>query len=156
MKSDLEKAKALLRNGKYTCVICSGDNIYTSTERGVKPLLAWTDSKTDMKGFSAADKVIGKAAAFLYVILGVDSVYADIISEPAKAIFEEKGIALEYGLLVQAIKNRSGTGFCPMETAVKSIFEPSAALEAIRKKAAELAENPSPGNSLSDTSRNNQ
>ena len=139
MKSDIEKAKEILKSGGYTCVICSDDKIFTSTERGVKPLLAWIDSATDMKGFSAADKVVGKAAAFLYVILGVHAVFAGVISEHAKNVLEENGIAVEYGCLTEAIRNRAGTGFCPMETAVKSISEPIAALEAVRRKLKELA-----------------
>lgn len=133
MKTDLEKAKSLLKSGKYTCVVCAGDDICTATERGVKPLLAWIDSGTDLNGFSAADKVVGKAAAFLYVILGVKFVYADVMSKPAKDTLEENGIAAEYGCLADAIRNRAGTGFCPMETAVRDISEPQAALDKIRE-----------------------
>lgn len=138
MRSDIEKAKSLLKSGGYTCVLCSEDKVYTSTERGVKPLLAWIDSGTDMSGFSAADKVVGKAAAFLYVILGVKAVYAGVISESAEKVLTENGIAVEYGTLTDAIRNHAGTGFCPMETAVKSISEPYAALEAVRRKIEEL------------------
>lgn len=140
MKSDIEKAKLLLKSEGYTCVVCKDDIIYTSTERGVKPLLAWIDSGTDMKDFSAADKVVGKAAAFLYIILGVKAVYADVISEPAKKVLTENGIDAIYGTLADAIRNRAGTGFCPMETAVKCISEPYAALEAVRQKLQELIE----------------
>lgn len=139
MKSDIEKAKSLLENEEYTCVICHEDKIYTSTERGIKPLLAWIDGSTDMKGFSAADKAVGKAAAFLYAILGVKAVYAYVISEPAKQILTENGIYVEYDTLTEAIRNRAGTGFCPMETSVKSITEPYEALEAVRRKIKELA-----------------
>ena len=138
MKSDIEKAKSLLKSGGYTCVLCAEDKTYTSTERGVKPLLAWIDSGTDMTGFYAADKVVGKAAAFLYVILGVKAVYAGVISEPALQVLTENGIAIEYDSLVEAIRNRAGTGYCPMETAVKSISEPYPALEAVRQKLKEL------------------
>lgn len=138
MNSDIEKAKSLLRSGGYTCVICSDGKIHTSTERGVKPLLAWINDGTVLKGFSAADKVVGKAAAFLYVILGVKAVYAGVISEPAKKVLTESGIDVEYGTLTDAIRNRAGTGFCPMETAVKGISEPAAALEAVRRKIEEL------------------
>lgn len=139
MKSDIEKAKSLLESDGYTCVLCSEDIIHTSTERGVKPLLAWIDSGTDMKGFSAADKVIGKAAAFLYVILGVKEVYACVISEPAKQVLTENCIVVSYDTLTDTIRNRSGTGFCPMETAVKSITDAGAALEAVRQKLKELS-----------------
>ena len=138
MSPDPEKAKALLKSGGYTLVLCAGDQVRTSTERGVKPLLALINGRVDCTGFFAADRVVGKAAAFLYVILGVKAVYAEVISAPAERVLAENGISVEYGCLTKAIRNRAGTGFCPMETAVKDIDEPYAALEAVRRKAAEL------------------
>lgn len=141
MTSDLKRAVSLLESGGYTCVLCSEDKLFTSSDRGVKPLLEWIDSGTDMKGFSAADKVVGKAAAFLYVILGVKAVYANVMSEPAKSVLTENGIAAEYGCLTEAVRNRAGTGFCPMETAVKNISEPKAALAEIKRKLEELKKN---------------
>ena len=54
--NDLEKAKAILENGNYTCVLCKGDTVHTSQHRGVRPLLDLLD--TDVSGFSAADKVV--------------------------------------------------------------------------------------------------
>ena len=66
MNSDLLKAKKMLHEGGYTCVLCKSDKVYTSNERGVKPLLNWLDSNINLNDFCAADKVIGKAAAFLY------------------------------------------------------------------------------------------
>ena len=37
--NDRERAKKLLAEGAYTCAICNGEKVYTSHERGVKPLL---------------------------------------------------------------------------------------------------------------------
>lgn len=59
----------------------------TSTERGVKPLLQWLDGENSVKGFSAVDKVVGRAAAFLYVLLEVKEVYAGVMSEGAAHYF---------------------------------------------------------------------
>ena len=69
MSADLTRARALLAQGEYTVVLCRDDVTYTDTRRGVAPLLALLDSGTDVGGFSAADKVVGKAAAFLYLRL---------------------------------------------------------------------------------------
>ena len=44
MKADLEKAKAIFTGSDYTCVLCKGDTVYTGTERGVKPLIAWINN----------------------------------------------------------------------------------------------------------------
>ena len=65
MRTDLTKAINTLNSGEYTCVLCKEDTIYTSTERSVQPLLDWLDSDINLHGFSVADKVVGKAVAFL-------------------------------------------------------------------------------------------
>lgn len=135
---DFERAWALLREEGFTCVLCSGDQVLTSRLRGVKPLLTWLDEGLDLKGFTAADKVVGKAAAFLYVLLGVKEVYAQVMSQPAKAVLEAHGIPNGCEEEVPAIRNRTNTGFCPMETAVWEISDPQEALTAIRQKAKEL------------------
>ena len=72
--TDLKKARLALSSGEFTCVICKNERIYTSKDRGVKPLVELYEAKTDLIGFSAADKVVGKGAAYLYVLLNVSAV----------------------------------------------------------------------------------
>lgn len=138
MKNNLIKAIDTLNSGQYTCVLCKGDGLYTSTERGVKPLIDWLDSETELKDFSAADKVVGKAAAFLYVLLGVKEVYAPVMSESAIYTLARNGVQPHCDKSVKSIINRTGTGICPMEEAVGDIIVPSDALAAIRLRLAEL------------------
>ncbi len=134
MISNINKAIELLDEGSYTCVLCKDDVVYTSTERGVKPLLQWYNGGFSMGGFSAADKIVGNAAAFLYVLLGVEEVYAPVMSEAAKQTLISNGIKVQCKLLVKEIINRAGTGRCPMEEAVDGIIEPEEALAAIKYK----------------------
>ena len=136
--ADFERAWSLLQEEGYTCVLCGGEQVFTSRMRGVTPLLDWLDQRLDLHGFSAADKVVGKAAAFLYVLLGVKEVYAKVMSIPAKGVLEAHGILNGCEEEVEAIRNRTNTGFCPMETAVWSISDPGEALTAIRVKYKEL------------------
>lgn len=136
--TELEKAKALLKGNGYTCVLCKGEMVISSYERGVKPLLGLFDSDTDVKGSSAADKVVGKAAAYLYVLIGIHKLYTDVISIPALEVLNRYDIHTEYSKAVNAIRNRTNTGFCPMETAVADINEPNEALIAIREKLKQL------------------
>lgn len=131
--TDLQKAKALL-NGGVTCALCKGERVYLTKERGVKPLLTWIDSGEDFSTFSAADKVVGKAAAFLYALMNVDCVYANVISSPALQTLNAFGIKVEYAKEVPAIRNRANTGFCPMETAVWDVDEPQKAYEIVKQK----------------------
>lgn len=134
MKTDLTKAIKILNEGGYTCVLCKENRIYTSTQRGVKSLLDWQNSGLDFSDFCAADKVVGKAAAFLYVLLGVKEVYAYVMSEAAIDTLAKNSIEIQYDNSVEKIINRSGTGFCPMEEAVWNIDEPQQAKQAIENK----------------------
>lgn len=136
---DLENAKQLLLDGGYTCVLVRGETVLTARHRGVKPLMQWLEEGPDVRGFRAADKVVGKAAACLYVLLGIHAVHAGVISEPAIAVLRENGIAVSFDRCVEAIRNRNNTGFCPMEQAVIGITSPSQAPEQIRQALARLA-----------------
>ena len=137
----LQNAKKLLETGNYTCVACSQNKTLTSDKRGVAPLLEWLDSELSLADFSCADKVVGAGAAFLYVKLGARMLYAAVISERALAVLEAYGVSVSYSSLVPSIKNRTGDGNCPMETAVRGIDDPDAAVAAIRAKLLELKNN---------------
>ena len=133
MDALLQSAQTRLRQGRFTCVLTDGTTVLTSTDRGIKPLRNWLQSGQALRGFVAADRVVGKAAAFLYVLLGVRSVYAEIVSAPASEILNRYGIQLSYDKQVDAIRNRTGDGYCPMERAVWDIDDPEAAQDAIEK-----------------------
>lgn len=132
--SDLQKAMALLSSDSFTCVLCRNDVVYTATARGVRPLVDWLDSGLDLCGFSAADKVVGRATAFLYVLLGVKAVHARVMSAPAREALTAGGIRASCDREVAGIINRRGDGPCPFEEAVLNITDPAEALTAIRKK----------------------
>ena len=138
MTAALERAKALLAEGDYTVVLCRGDVTHTDTRRGVAPLLALLDAGADVIGFAAADKVVGKAAAFLYLRLGVAAVHAGVMSAPARDLLTAHGVSVTCDTLVPAIRNRAGDGYCPMETVTLPLTDPIEAEAAIRKRLAEL------------------
>lgn len=131
MQEDLIKARQLLLTGSFTYVLCRGSEVRTGTARGVRPLVDLMEEGS-FSGFCAADKVVGKATAFLYVLLGVRAIYTPVVSESALDVLRAHGIDIFYDLAVPGIFNRSRTGFCPMETAVRDIRDPQAALAAIR------------------------
>lgn len=132
MPEDLNTAKALLTGLGYTCVLARENEVRTSFQRGVRPLLEFLDSGEDLSGFSAADKVVGKATAFLYCLLGVRAVHAQVLSIPARQVLADHGIACTWDQLVAGIRNRTNTGPCPMEQATGSCITPEEALTAIR------------------------
>ena len=134
------KARDLLDSGSYTCVVCKEDIVYTTSQRGVAPLLNWLDTGTDLTGFSAADRVVGRGAAFLYCLLGVKEVHARVMSRPAAEVLRDYGIAASADTFVEGIINRSGTGPCPFEAAVMDIPDADTALIAIRNKRKQMLE----------------
>ena len=137
---DISRAKAALSEG-FTFVGVFGDEIETSTERGVRPLLSLLDSGVSLENFSCADKVVGKGAAHLYVLLKPKHLYAAVISECAYNLLIKNNIAVEYGTLCEEIKNRTKTGRCPIETATLDIDDSTCALEEIRITLENLSKN---------------
>ena len=127
----IEKARSILEQTGCTCVFCDGATVLTDMRRGVRPLLDLLEQKTDMTGFAAADKVVGKAAACLYCLLGIKTLYAAVISQPALSVLNQHGIEISYSTLVPSIQNRTQDGPCPMEHAVWNIHTPEEALTAI-------------------------
>ena len=140
-KGILEIAKSTMEQRRYTCVLTDGERFYTSMLRGVKPLMQFIDRGGLPCGLYAADKVVGRATAFLYVILKVRALYASVISREALSVLEANGIPVSYGDLVPSIINRRGDGICPFEEAVLGVSEPDEAYSLVLKKMAELGIN---------------
>lgn len=128
----LEKAKSILLSSASTIAVVSDGEVFTSQERGVKPLLFLLKEKKEfLKGASVVDKVIGKAAALLMVLGEIKEVHTLIISEPAIKVFEKHNIPCFYDKKVTRIVNRTGDGLCPMETLCLDVENPQEAFERI-------------------------
>lgn len=135
MNADLKKSLEILnKNPEYTCVLCKGDETVVSEERGIRPLVNFAEGRKSFKGFSAADKVVGKAAAFMYALMEVGDVHAHVMSRGAVAVFERYCVRYSYDIVTDKIINRTHTGACPMEQAVEKISSPQLALEAVKRK----------------------
>jgi hypothetical protein len=136
--TDIEKAKEVFCSSKYTCVLCRGDKVLTSERKGIAPIMELISSGTDIRGFSAADRIVGKAAALLFVLAGIAGVYAGVLSDGAAAVLEAHGIPYSCGAHAGYIVNRKGDGVCPMEAAVKDIDDPAEAYTVLLAKIVEL------------------
>lgn len=128
------QAKNHIENNSCTLVYCNETRQEQSFERGVLPLVEMVRSEKSMKGFYCADKVVGKAAAFMYVLLKPEELYAFVISEKAEAVLKKYGIRYFSGEIVPAVRNRKGDGFCPMETATEKAETPEEALGILEEK----------------------
>lgn len=121
----IELAKQELVQGKYSCVLVQdGEVVMTSFEKGVKPLMHLYELRELYKSPVLADKVIGRAAAFLAVLCGITEVYAEVISEEAIKVLDDYQIPVTVGRVVPYIANRNGDGLCPMEELSKDVKTP--------------------------------
>ena len=130
---DLEKAKLILKKGGLTCVLCREDTVYSSDKTGISPMLDFIDGNIPLNDFCAADKIVGRAAAFLFIIAGVRGVHAGVMSLGAKKLLEDHGVFASADTFCNMIINRKGDGPCPMESSVQGIDDPKEAIIAIRK-----------------------
>ncbi len=131
--TDLEKAKALLV-GDATCVAVLKDKTFLSTKPGISPMMGWIADKNSLKGFSVADKIVGKAAAMLFVLAGISNVHAKVISSAGLEFLRKHNISVSYDTLTEKIINRAGTGMCPMEEVVWDEENPQKAYEKLKEK----------------------
>jgi len=123
----------LKRHGFSFVVINAGEEIFTSSKKGVAPIMELIERNANLKGAAAADKIIGGAAAFLLVKCGVAYVYGDVMSEKAVSILNRYHIPYSYSRLVPFIKNRRGDGLCPMERLCMNVNTPDEAYIIIRE-----------------------
>lgn len=135
------KAKDLLI-GKTTCVLADGaGHVIRSERRGIAPMMLLFEQMESPKlpeGFCAADKIVGKAAAMLFVRAGLSGVYAEVLSKDGKDYLESHGIPVEYETLSDKIVNRKGDDICPMEKCVAPYSDPEEGYLALRKLCMEM------------------
>ena len=136
---DLKTAKQNL-DGHSIC-LCKDGAIITDDSRGIAPVMKLIAAETDLRGYSAADLIVGKAAAMLFVKAGIVSVFGKVMSDAALHYLEQHGISAEYDTLTEKIINRMGTDICPMEKTVAAIDDAEQGYEALKQKIAELKSN---------------
>lgn len=135
MDNRISYAVDLLTQKSATCIILKSKDMYLeSHKRGIAPLMEQLrENKNAFHNCVIADKVIGKAAAMMCVLGHADAVHGTVMSMGAKQILDAHQITYSYDRLVPFIENRTKTGSCPMEAAVKDIFNLEEAFETIEK-----------------------
>lgn len=90
--------------------------IYESKESGVRGLLDFL--KTDYRQYeniSVFDKVVGRAAAFLTILLDAKEIYGAVGSESAAEALDDWGIKYHFEKAIPNILDRDKADICPME-----------------------------------------
>lgn len=117
--TDLERAVAGLEG--HSICLCRGEELLTDDGRGISPMVRFIGEGRELSGWSAADVIVGKAAAALFVKAGVRAVCGVVMSAAGEEYLKAHGVEASYGTLTERIMNRQGTGICPMEQAVSGI-----------------------------------
>ncbi len=131
--ADIEKAKQLLKDD-ITCVLVKGDTVYTSVKKGIAPIMEFLNEGRDIRGFSVADRIVGKAAASLFICAGIREVYGEVMSVRGMAKLDEYQIPYTFKDKADKIINRKGDDICPMEKTVMDIDDPKEAYLALKEK----------------------
>jgi hypothetical protein len=123
---DLEIAKKRLHEKKVTLsIVKSGEVLFeTSSSRISGFLEAIEQLGENLEGASLADRVAGKAVALLCAYAKIKEIYADVLSEKAKEVFEENSIGYEWKELVENVLDLNKNGVCPFEKAANGIANP--------------------------------
>ncbi len=116
-----------------TLVIYKNKEIKAYNEHNLDPLLNYLDENT-FKGTYVFDKVVGRAAAYLYIYGEADYVYADTISKPAIELLKKNHIKYEAKNVVKEIQNKTQTGLCPFEELIQNAANATEAYGLIYKK----------------------
>ena len=114
---DLEFAKLKLIEEDLSLVIVkNGKVIFETKKQGISGFLQAIEKlDKNLVAASAADKIVGVAAAMLCVYAGVNSVFALTISEEGIRVLEDNNIACLFEKKVSNILNRNKTDVCPFE-----------------------------------------
>ncbi len=122
LKGDLES---------HALVVIKNNQKKVYDGRGIMPLMTLVDDD-GINGAYVADKVVGKAAALLLVYGGASEVYTPMISKSAVKVFKEHNMIYSADKVVNYIVNKSGTGLCPMEKAVRNVNNPNEAYQVFK------------------------
>lgn len=134
----MEELARILEEGHHSLVLRNGD-VRTFDGRSVSDLYRLLHEEPEiLGGAEAADKVVGKGAAALMAAAHVSAVYAEVISRPALELLDKAGISVTYGMLVDGIVNRTGTGPCPLEARCMDCRTPEECLPRIDSFIAEM------------------
>ena len=137
MIKDLERAREILREEKWSLVIVkNGEVIFSSSSPGISSILQAIEDLGDrISGASVADKVIGKAAALLFAYSRIKGAYAVILSIEGLNTLRKNRILVDYENLVLRILNKSGKDICPFEKIVLEVESPSQAYKELKRLA---------------------
>ncbi len=137
---DLELAKLKLTEKNLSLVIVKrGNVIFETRKQGISGFLqAIEKQEKNLVGASAADKIVGVAAAMLCVYSELAAMFALTISEAGIRVLEDNNIECVFERKVTNILNRNKTDVCPFEKLAMSSGSPDDAYVKLKSLANQM------------------
>ncbi|MCF7927149.1 MAG: DUF1893 domain-containing protein [Candidatus Izimaplasma sp.] len=133
--------KELKQSKELTCLIVKNTTIlFKSTAKGVKPLMDYYQSPDKQKDVIVYDKIMGRGAVILSVLINAKKIVTPIISDSALKLAKHHNLEVFYEQNVPYIINRNNDGRCPIETSVLNIKNPQHGYEVILETLKKLKE----------------
>ena len=138
MRTDLDiAAKKLNQKNLSLVVVKNGKVLFETESHGLNDLVeAINQLQNGMQGSSVADRIVGRAAALLFVYSGVSAVFAATISDGGIEILDNNNVFHEFEKRVHRILNLKKTDVCPFEKLVAELSSPEEAYERLKARCA--------------------
>ena len=128
----IAEMRKLVESGESVVVARNGVIVARAKGSGIGPAMEMLDSKR-LPGALVFDKIVGRAAAAIFIEGGVKKACALVMSEGAVKLLETHGVEVIAVKRVEKIVNRAKTGECPMECAVRNLDKPEKMVDKLRK-----------------------
>ncbi len=129
------------KTGNSLMVYRDGQLIFQSASKGIRPHLEAIERHGEaLRGTLMVDKIVGRAAALLILYSGAAEAQAQVLSRPGKQVLDMHGLQTGYVELVDHIKTRDGSIYCPFERMVQGVTDPGEAYAAITERMRSLTE----------------
>ena len=126
--NNIELAKEEFLKGNYTFVMAGEGKIITNTNKGLSPIIELIESGDDFSDYAVCDKITGRAAAFLYVLLGIEAVHAKKMAKLAIQILDRAEIKYSYDEIIETVLDSEMKEIDPVEL---SVLRSGSAVQAI-------------------------
>jgi hypothetical protein len=125
--------KRLRREELNLIIVKEEITLFTSKGEGMKPLFEAIHrvGVSTLEDAIVIDKIVGKAAALLISYFKAKEVHCIVLSARGRTVLHDHGIKHYEERLTPEIMNRTGTGLCPFEQAVRDVDDPRKGYERV-------------------------
>ncbi len=130
--SDIQIAKKLFYTKGCSLVLCKDEKTECFADGGIELLIKLVESGKNYSSYSVCDRIVGRAAAFLYVLMGIKEVHAKVMGRLAIQILDRAQILYSADQFVDFIKDLKDVELNEVEDAVVRSGSPKVAFQDIK------------------------